>query len=226
MLSTITWLFGFVGLLAQAAPQPAFPRDGARQIIDNERVVVWEVVLPAGKPTQLHRHERDLVAVYPTGGTIKVTRSDGTSMTTVRKAGEAMAQPKGAIHIEEGLSSGEAVRAVVIELKDHTVMPLANKSGYPNAFPDRPGVKKVLETDRVLAWDYTWTPDVPTPVHFHDKDVVVVFLENGTLRSTTPDGQQTFNELTIGKTQFNARNRTHAEELVKGKARALIVELK
>ena len=31
--------------------------------------------------------------------------------------------------------------------------------------------------------------DVPTPVHFHDKDVVVVYLEDGSLRSTTPDGQ-------------------------------------
>ena len=226
MLSTLAWLVGLAGLLVQSSPQPAFPREGAKQIIDNERVIVWEVTLPAGKPTPLHRHERDLVAIYPLGGTITVTRADGTSTTTTREPGEAMAQPKGAIHVEEGMSSAAPVRAVVIEFKDHVVAPLANKSGYPNAFPNRPGAKKVLETERVLAWDYTWTPNVPTPVHFHDKDVVVVFLENGTLRSTTPDGQQTFNELTVGKTQFNARNRTHAEELVKGKARALIVELK
>ena len=103
--------------------------------------------------------------------------------------------------------------------------PLANASGFPNAFP-RPGVKKRLENDKVLVWDYTWTTGVPTPMHFHDKDVVVVYLENGALKSTTPDRQSVVNELSPGLIRFNVRDRIHTEELVRGKSRAIITELK
>jgi hypothetical protein len=113
----------------------------------------------------------------------------------------------------------------VIELKDHPVPPLANPSRFPNAFP-RPGVVKRLENDKILVWDYTWTTGVPTPMHFHDKDVVVVYLENGALKSTTPDGQSVVNELSPRLIRFNARDRIHTEELVRGKARAIITELK
>ena len=60
------------------------------------------------------------------------------------------------------------------------------------AFP-RPGVKKLLENARVIVWDYTWTTGVATPMHFHDKDVVVFYLEDGDLQSTTPKGEKTVN---------------------------------
>jgi hypothetical protein len=115
--------------------------------------------------------------------------------------------------------------AVVVELKDHRLPPLAGTSSFPNAFP-RTGAMKRLENDQVIVWDYTWTPGVPTPMHFHDKDTVVVYLENGSLKSTTPDGQSVVNELSPRLIRFNARDRVHTEELVKGKARAIITELK
>jgi hypothetical protein len=113
----------------------------------------------------------------------------------------------------------------VIDLKDHPVPTIANTSGYPLAFP-RPGSKKILENERVIVWDYTWTPGVATPMHFHDKDVVVVFLDDGDLSSTTPDGQVTVNSFTPGTVRFNPRGRTHTETLVRGKQRAIITELK
>lgn len=116
-------------------------------------------------------------------------------------------------------------RAIVIDLKDHPVPPIANTSGYPLGFP-RPGSKKLFENERVIVWDYTWKPDVPTPMHFHDKDVVVFFLKDGDLKSTTPDGQSTVNSYTSGTVRFNTRNRTHTETLVKGQERAIITELK
>jgi hypothetical protein len=115
--------------------------------------------------------------------------------------------------------------AVMIELKDAKVAPLPNTTKYPLAFP-RPNVKKVLENDRVMIWDYTWTSGVPTPVHFHDKDVVVTYLEDGALRSTEPSGQSVVNEHYFGFTKLNSRDRVHTEELIKGKGRAIIVELK
>jgi hypothetical protein len=102
---------------------------------------------------------------------------------------------------------------------------MENKSGYPNAFP-RPGSRKILENERVIIWDYTWTTGQPTPMHFHDKDALVVYLKNGALKSTTPDGKSVVNPLTVGKTTFNARDRVHTETLVEGESRAIITELK
>jgi hypothetical protein len=116
-------------------------------------------------------------------------------------------------------------RSIVIDLKDHPVAPIANASGYPLAFP-RPGSKKILENARVIVWDYTWTPGVATPMHFHDKDVVVVYLEDGDLKSTTPDGKETVNSYQFGTLKFNARDRVHTETLVRGKQHAIITELK
>ncbi len=116
-------------------------------------------------------------------------------------------------------------RAVVIDLKDHPVAPIKNPTTYPLAFP-RPGIKKLLENDRVIVWDYSWQPGVATPMHYHDKDVVVLFLENGDLSSTTPDGKSVVNQYTAGTVRFNQRDRTHTETLVRGKQRAIITELK
>jgi hypothetical protein len=177
-------------------------------LIDNERVTVFDTKLAtgpaAGRPGS---SARDAVIVFLSG-------PSGIGTVTF--------QPKGASAAQR---TPDGSRAIVIELSDRQVPPLRNTSGYPAAFP-RPGAEKVLENARVVVWDYSWAPGVPTPMHFHDKDVVVVYLEEGALKSTTPDGQSIVNELSFGLTKFNARDRAHTEELVKGKSRAIIVELK
>ena len=116
-------------------------------------------------------------------------------------------------------------RSIAITLKDKIVAPLTNTSGFPNAFP-RPNGTKVYEDNRIIVWDYTWTRGVPTPMHFHDKDVVVIYLGSGSLRSTTPDGKSVTNTWVPGDTRFNLRDRVHTETLVEGDLRAIITELK
>jgi hypothetical protein len=130
-----------------------------------------------------------------------------------------------AVFVPKGARANISGRLFVIDLKDHPVPPIENKSGYQLAFP-RPGTKKLFENDRVIVWDSTWTPGVATPMHFHDKDVVVVFLEDGDLKSTTPDGKEVVNKYTTGTVRFNQRDRTHTETLINGKQRAIITELK
>jgi hypothetical protein len=56
--------------------------------------------------------------------------------------------------------------------------------------------------------------------------VVVVFLEDGDLTSTTPDGKVVVNSFTSGMVRFNARDRTHTETLIRGQQHAIITELK
>jgi hypothetical protein len=114
---------------------------------------------------------------------------------------------------------------LTVELKDAAVAPIPNNSGYPIAFP-RPNAKKLLENNRVIVWDYTWTLNSAGAIHFHDKDVVVMYLEDGDLQSTVPDGGKTLNPYKPGMIRFNLRDRVHFETLVRGKQRAIIVELK
>lgn len=159
--------------------------------------------------------DNDRVAVWEVTDSATAQPLDAV---VVSLSGKATFLPKGTAPKVSG-------RAIVIDLKDHPVPPIENTSGYPLGFP-RPGSKKLFENDRVIVWDYTWQPNVPTPMHFHDKDVVVFFLEDGDLKSTTPDGQSVVNAYTSGTVRFNTRNRTHTETLVKGKQRAIITELK
>jgi len=173
---------------------------GEKPLIDNERVTVW-----------------DVTAADPNG-----PRVAGDSVwVSVARPGEVVVKSSG-VRADVAALGG---RAIAIDLKNARTPPLENKSGYPNAFP-RPGVKKVLETERIIVWDYSWTPNVATPMHFHDKDVVVVYLADGALKATTPDGQSTTNEFSVGTARFNLRDRVHSEVLAKGTGRAVITELK
>ncbi|SRR5258706_11034881 len=210
----MTYLIALLLLLAAPA-QRATPGlddglalDGARPIIDNDRVAVWDFAWMRGVPDALERASTDSIwiSVSPSAGDVRYW-------------------PKGAPRRAQQ-SIGSPLRTVAIDLKDRQVAPLKNTSGFPNAFP-RPGnSKKVFENDRVIVWDFSWTPGQPTPVHFHDKDVVVVYLGTGTLRSTTQDGKAVDNKWKPGDTRFNLRDRIHTETLVEGELRAIITELK
>jgi len=138
----------------------------------------------------------------------------------------SLSRPGTAVFGHKGEIAGKAgTRSVVIELKDHPLAPIPNDSGFPLAFP-RPHSHKLLENDRVIVWNYVWRPGEPTPMHFHDKDALVVYEASGALQSTTPDGKQVVNEYKFADIRFNRRDRTHSELIVQGHAHAVIAELK
>jgi hypothetical protein len=180
------------------------PLCNAGPIIDNERVTVWDV--RSGDAVPHHAHE--FVTVYLAGA------SDGS-----QKKGDVVVAKSG----DTKLKPGE--RAVIIELKDHAVAPLANKTAYPNAFP-RPRSEKVMEDEHLIVWRYTFRPGEPSPMHFHDKDAIPIYMEETDLKSTTPEGQVTENDYKPFEVRFSPRNRTHTELLVRGNGSAIITELK
>jgi hypothetical protein len=63
-------------------------------------------------------------------------------------------------------------------------------------------------------------------MHFHDKDIAVVFRYDGSLKSTTPDGKNIVNDYKSGSIRFNTGDRIHSEELANGQQSAMMLELK
>jgi predicted metal-dependent enzyme (double-stranded beta helix superfamily) len=175
-------------------------------LIQNNRVIVWDVLPGSQAPATNPSHD---VVTF-------VIRGDKTNAQ-----GEVRYRVKGAASEPAPADT----RRVVIELQDAKVAPLVNSSGYPLAFP-RLGSKKLFENDRVVVWSFTWTPGVATPMHFHDKDVVVTYLADGALTSTDAQGRAVVNEHHFGYTKFNARDRVHTELLARGQGSAMMVELK
>ena len=222
MSKTLLSLLFLLAGLVQKVP-PGLPSDGTRSLINNERVAVWDVTWPLGKAAPMAQSQYDIVTVDLANASANVTSAKGKTKAASFKLGQATFIPKGDSQLEEG--TGDHPRhAIVIELKDVTQAPLEKSSAFPEAFP-RAGSKKILNNTRVTVWDYSWKIGVPTPVHFHSKDVVVVYLETGEVQSKDISGAITVNKLEPGVTRFNARNRTHSEELIKGASRAIIVEL-
>ena len=95
---------------------PPFPRLGAVKILENERIVAWDVTWPKGYRAPMHEHYRDSVIVTLTGGTVRTFPLSGESSTTRFAAGSVSFAPKGTIHSEEGISDVPR-HAIVIQLK-------------------------------------------------------------------------------------------------------------
>jgi quercetin dioxygenase-like cupin family protein len=207
----------FCAVLA-ALPALAQSAQAQTPAIDNARITVRDVVLEPGKPAPVIAHAGDYAILYLQGGRIR--GSDGK----VAKHPDG-----GAVFGHGSVTSDTAIGApaheIVVELKDTPSNTVANTTGLPLAFP-RPGSKKILENDRMRVWNYAWVPGQPTPMHFHNSEVVVVFRGDGDVASTTQDGKTTVAHHNPGEIVFNTANRSHSEELVKGQQSGIMLELK
>jgi quercetin dioxygenase-like cupin family protein len=187
-------------------------------VIDNGRVTVRNVMLTRGEPGSTITHAGDYIVLYINGGRIR--GADGK--TVDHAAGSAMAGHGG---VTGDTTLDADAHEVVVELKDSPSNTVPNTTGLPPGFP-RPGASKVFENDKVRVWNYTWLPGKPTSMHFHNTEVVVVYLGNGDITATTPDGKKTVNHHNPGDIVFNLANRSHAEELTQGEMSGVMLELK
>lgn len=96
----------------------AYPRQGARKDIDNNRVVFWDTVWEPGKPTGPHFHDKDRVEVFVTGGSLKVVDANKRETTQTVRPWSARFVPGNQVDSEEAI--GTPVRAIVFELKTST----------------------------------------------------------------------------------------------------------
>jgi hypothetical protein len=103
------------GLAPADVGAPAFPRAGARQVLDDERVSVWDVqAWTPGPQPLIFRAARETVIVWLGDGSLRVT-SAGSSSAVPVKAGTMRHLDRGAPETLE-MASGSP-RALFFEIK-------------------------------------------------------------------------------------------------------------
>jgi hypothetical protein len=181
------WLIGAVLALAQAAPlPPAYPRAGATRMLENARVLVWDISwLKQQYP--LHRHPYDLVGVYYAPGDRTIVSVEGNRRPVSTKAWDIAFQRSGVTHIEEG-ASDSPLRAVFIEMKEAAPDGRVETAATPTAFPAGGGTQR-LDNDRTTVWEFV--EPLPAAPHRHLRDAVAVSFQGPTARATfVPQGTE------------------------------------
>src|SRR3954464_829135 len=91
VLALATLVIGLIGSVAFTAGQqlpPAFPREGAKKILENDRVIVWDMQLRNGQRAAMHTHPYDIVSVTLTPGGHQDNGADGVSEDRMFKMGD------------------------------------------------------------------------------------------------------------------------------------------
>jgi hypothetical protein len=94
---------------------PAFPREGAKDVLDNVRVRMWDYTWVPKKAVGMHVHAEDSVEVFVTGGTLLIRGADGSETSKTFAARDARFVPRGTRDSEEATDGSP--RAITIELK-------------------------------------------------------------------------------------------------------------
>ena len=201
---------------------PQFPRPNATEILSNDRVNVWDAYWLKNQPTPMHRHVFDVISITIQGGQIRATNVDGKVTQGESHLGQANFSRKGLTHSEEGLSDVPQ-RKIFLELKSMGVPAAADEQAdFP---PD--GTKKLVDNDRLIAWDYTFATGKKVQVNASVYDTVTVFLTGGTIRATDAKGAAKDVERKAGDVVYAARGpEAHTEEALSGSPRAIVVQLK
>jgi hypothetical protein len=215
--------YRLIALVLAATPAFALAAPAPTLVIDNDEVAVTDVVLRKGQAAPATPADRDVVILFLEGGKVR-TAAGGKTDVRDRQFGDAVFVPRGSGAVDTAVGD-TPVHEVVVALKDPAPAPVPNRTGLPLGFP-RPGAEKRLETPRVVVWRYSWTAGAPTAMHFHDKDVVIAYRYDGTIRSIAPDGKATETAHKAGDINFNKADRTHSELLTAGRESAVMLELK
>ena len=162
---------------AQVDPPPAYPRDGAIKMLENEHVIVWDISwLKQNYP--VHRHRYDHTGVYYSPGDRIITSTEGESREVHTQAWNISFQLAGVTHTESGISD-EPLRAVFIQIKRPVAGAMETNSSMPQFPHDSPLERR--SNERVRVWEYDDGFSSATgSAHSHGHDAVVVWFSQNT----------------------------------------------
>ncbi len=166
-------------LHGQSDYPPAYPREGASRMLENEHVIVWNINwLKQDYP--VHRHRYDHTGVYYSPGDRIITSLEGEAREVHTDAWNISFQLAEVTHTESGISD-EPLRAVFIQIKRPLAGALRSNSTYPPFSGEHLLSRRT--NDRVNVWEVAMGADVSAEdvsaerVQQHLYDAVVVWFD-------------------------------------------------
>ena len=148
-----------------------------------------------------------------------MTRPDGTFTVseTPFEIPSTFLLPQGVTHKEESIGQPER-HSIMIDMKDDPPPAPAARTDLPPAVP-MDGAAMMLDVERVKVWDVPLTQGQDMPLHVHNTDTVVVFLEGGSLRSIAEDGAEEDRTYAYKDVDYWPAGRAHRLVVVDGAPR-------
>ena len=114
------------------------------------------------------------------------------------------------------------IAALLSLLAQYGAPPAKLPPAYPHA-----GTTKILDNDRVQAWNIAWLKGQPSPLHRHIYDLAGVYYEPGDRMIISPEGAKRPVSTKAWDIAFQRKDVTHIEEGVsEAPLRAIFVEMK
>jgi quercetin dioxygenase-like cupin family protein len=183
-------------------------------LVDNAKVRVLHVSVPAGGKTVMHEHPENAVVVL-SDAKITFTGADGKSDTVEMKAGQAMFQPA---QKHAGVNAGAAaLEAIVVEFKGQA-KPTATLPA------SRPNITRTTLAENPRADIVRFTADAgfkETPKTTHDYDQVLI--APGPVSLSVEIGGKTTTTWKRGDVLFIGRGQPHQAQNTSGKPQDMIV---
>jgi hypothetical protein len=205
-MSDMSWLLAALALLLQQSFPQAYPRPGATRMLENDRVIVWNISwLKQAYP--VHRHVYDHVGVYYEPGDRIITSTEGERRDVHTEPWNISFQLRGVTHAEEG-ASDEPLRAVFIQMKQEPRETGSAEVAQPSFPADGPSQR--LDNDRAIVWEYGAATSAPGGTHRHAHDAVVV----------------SFDAAGSPQARYVERGTVHETDLTAGSARTFVFEIR
>ena len=194
--------------------------------IDNDQARVLVVSSPPDVKSELHDHKINRVMIYLDPGRMTLTDPAGKVEILNFKAGEALWSKATGQHVSLNVS-GHPVRIVEVELKSEAGGPSTVKQAALDPVKVDPRRYKVeLENDQVRVIRARYGPHEKGVMHEHTLNRVVVFLTEGKMKVTTPDGESKIVTSARGDVSSGGKA-THIEENLNDKPfEVVVVEFK
>lgn len=206
IIALLLFIFAIPMAQAQVDAPPAYPRDGAIKMLENEHVIVWDISwLKQEYP--IHRHRYDHTGVYYSPGDRIITSSESEAREVHTDAWNISFQLAGVTHTESGISDAP-LRAVFIQIKRPLASAIEVNSSTPQ-FPDDDALDR-RSNERVRVWEIDeGFSSTDGSAHYHGHDAVVVWFDTDTQANA----------------HFITRGAIHSNDIPTAAARVFVFEI-
>lgn len=169
---------------------------------ENEFVKVFDVVVPAGAATRLHRHDLDYAYVVLGDATIRNEVAGKAPVDAKLADGEVRFTAGGFSHVARNTGSGP-FHNVTIEIKRR------GPGTTPNTLAGVAGYTLILENDAVRIWDVRLAAGGTLQKHRHDADRLYVSVRPAMTMTRSEDGHIEGFGHQIGDVRWSPRGAVH-----------------